>query len=83
MLRVVIAVGPGEGVDLQRQAEALGGGLDRPQALGHDFFADAVAGDGGDLENVGHDCSSLEVKKRNGNDGRRPHVLSTIGHPVK
>ncbi|MNT53395.1 hypothetical protein D3C72_1904800 [compost metagenome] len=60
MARVVLAIGPGKGVDLQRQPVALGRGVHGTQALGHHFVADAVAGDGRDLENLRHDCLTGE-----------------------
>jgi len=59
---VVVAAGPVDGGDVQLQAKALCGGLQHAQALGHDFLADAVSGDDGDLERwgLGHDRSFVE-----------------------
>jgi hypothetical protein len=42
-------------VELQRQVEAPGCGFQRAQAFGHDFLADAVAGD---------DCNLLGMVSR-------------------
>jgi hypothetical protein len=95
VLRVVLAVGPGEGVDLQRQAEAAGGGLDGAQAFGQDFIADAVAGDGCDFVNVGHGERPEKGRGKNaprraigrvagnGSHGRRAYSPSTMIHRVK
>ena len=46
---VIVAMRPVEGVQFQVQTEAPGGGLHGAQAFGHDFLADAVSGDHGDL----------------------------------
>jgi hypothetical protein len=53
---VVVAAGPFEFVQLQFKAKAGGGGLDGAQALGHDFFADAVSGQDGDAVGLGGGC---------------------------
>ena len=55
VLDVVVAVGPFEGGEFEVDAEAFGGGVQGAQALGHDFLADAVAGDHGDLVGF-HGC---------------------------
>jgi hypothetical protein len=55
---VVVAVGPVEMVELQRQVEAPGCGFQRAQAFGHDFLADAVAGDDCNLFGSGHGALS-------------------------
>jgi hypothetical protein len=44
---VPVAAGPGDGRQLQRDAEALLHGLQHAQGLGHDLLADAVARDDG------------------------------------
>src|SRR5689334_11069043 len=46
--RVIIAGGEVEAVELQVEAVPRCGGLEDPQALGHDFTADSIAGDDGD-----------------------------------
>ncbi|MNF17225.1 hypothetical protein D3C80_2205960 [compost metagenome] len=55
MARVVLAIGPGKGVDLQGQPKPLGGRVHGAQPFGQDFLADAIAGNGRDLENVRHE----------------------------
>jgi hypothetical protein len=40
--------------DLEVDVEALRGGGEDFQAFGQDFLADAIAGNGGDLEGSGH-----------------------------
>ena len=52
--QVVVAAGPFEVLDLQVEAVLARGGLDHADAFGEDFVADAVTGDGGDLEGLGH-----------------------------
>jgi hypothetical protein len=49
VLLVIAAVGEVEIVKAQRQAEALGRRAQHAQALGHDFLANAVASDHGNL----------------------------------
>ncbi|MPN48543.1 hypothetical protein SDC9_196153 [bioreactor metagenome] len=48
VLQVVVAVGPVEVLQLQRNAELVGGGLHGAQAFGHDLASDAVTGNHGD-----------------------------------
>ncbi len=48
VLLAVVPAGKAEVVELQVDVEAAGGRLHRADALGHDFLADAVAGDDGD-----------------------------------
>jgi hypothetical protein len=44
-------------IECQRDAELASGGVEDANALGHHFFADAVAGDGDDAIGLGHDGS--------------------------
>jgi hypothetical protein len=50
-------------VKLQANAKAAGRGLQHPQTLGHDFFANAVPGDDSDAV-CGHDKTPFESNDR-------------------
>ena len=67
VLQVVVAGGEVELVELELEAELAGGGLERADAFGDDFTADAVAGDHGYfvgaafLAGSGHGQSAFRV----------------------